>query len=127
MLDQIKKISSSINWKYIIYVILSIFVLIISYLLFKNYSLKSDNQYVENRKYTSGGDKMKSAEIIFFYVDWCPHCKTAKPEWEKVKDQYQGKVINGYTTIFTEQNCTEESKENEELLNKFNLLIDYYV
>ena len=27
----------------------------------------------------SGSDG-KNAELILFYVDWCPHCKTAKPE-----------------------------------------------
>lgn len=120
MLDQIQNLNLKINWYYIIYVILAIIFVVIGYILFKNFSSKADNQYVENRNYSSN-ENMKSAEIILFYVDWCPHCKTAKPEWDKVKEQYQGKIINGYTIIFTEQNCTDESKENEELLNKFKI------
>jgi thiol-disulfide isomerase/thioredoxin len=63
----------------------------------------------------------KTAEMMLFYVDWCPHCKTAKPEWENLKSEYEGKQINGYTLIFTEYNCTAETSENEELMNKYKI------
>ena len=58
---------------------------------------------------------------MLFYVDWCPHCKTAKPEWESLKSEYEGKQINGYTVTFTEYNCTAETSENEELMNKYKI------
>jgi thiol-disulfide isomerase/thioredoxin len=63
----------------------------------------------------------KTATMMLFYVDWCPHCKTAKPEWENLKSEYEGKNINGYTLVFTEYNCTSESAENEELMNKYKI------
>jgi thiol-disulfide isomerase/thioredoxin len=44
----------------------------------------------------------RTATLMLFYVDWCPHCKTAKPEWESLKSQYDGKMINGYTITFVE-------------------------
>ena len=25
-----------------------------------------------------------STDVYFFHVTWCPHCKTAKPEWDKL-------------------------------------------
>ena len=28
-----------------------------------------------------------TAEFVMFYADWCPHCQTAKPEVEKLKEQ----------------------------------------
>jgi thiol-disulfide isomerase/thioredoxin len=56
---------------------------------------------------------------MLFYVDWCPHCKTAKPDWDEVKTQFQNKTINGYKVIFTEINCTTETEEVEKLMNKF--------
>jgi thiol-disulfide isomerase/thioredoxin len=67
------------------------------------------------------GNKPNNAELILFYVDWCPHCKTAKPEWDSLKSQYEGKTINGYNVIFTEYNCTNESAEIEQLMNKFKI------
>ena len=63
----------------------------------------------------------KTAEMMLFYVDWCPHCKTAKPEWENLKSEYEGKQINGYSLIFSEYNCTAETAENEELMNKYKI------
>jgi len=61
------------------------------------------------------------AEVLFFYTDWCPHCKTAKPVWNDIKSQYENKTINGYKVIFTEINCTEESAEVEQMMNQYSV------
>jgi len=58
---------------------------------------------------------------MLFYVDWCPHCKTAKPVWEEIKSQYQNKSINGYNIIFTEINCTNETADIEAIMNKYKI------
>jgi len=63
----------------------------------------------------------KSCTMMLFYVDWCPHCKTAKPEWNKMKDKYDGKTINGYKVNFTEYNCTKESPEIDNLLDQYKI------
>lgn len=112
----------NVNKKYVLYaiaVIVFIIVCYICYVYFTKKSTESNDEYVANRRYKEG--ELKSAELILFYVDWCPHCKTAKPEWDKVKEQYQGKSINGYTILMTEHNCTEDSAGNEELLNRYKI------
>ena len=112
----------NVNKKYVLYaiaVIVLIIVCYICYVYFTKKSTQSNDEYVANRRYKEG--ELKSAELILFYVDWCPHCKTAKPEWDKVKEQYQGKSINGYTILMTEHNCTEDSAGNEELLNRYKI------
>ena len=63
----------------------------------------------------------KEAELILFAVDWCPHSKSAKPAWEDIKAQYENKLINGYKVTFTEINCTEESAEVEQMMNKYSV------
>ena len=73
----------------------------------------------EAKKMGAGGKG--DAEIILFHVDWCPHCKTAKPEWDSVSNEYDGKDVNGYTLQFTEVNCTEESPEIQEMIEKYNI------
>ena len=70
---------------------------------------------------TSGANGGKEAELMFFYTDWCPHCKTAKPEWQNLKQEYQGKTINGYSIIFTDVNCTNESPEVERMMNTYKI------
>ena len=76
-----------------------------------------------NEHNTQGGTNQssKEAELMLFYVDWCPHCKTAKPVWDDVKSEYENKTINGYKVIFTDMNCTEETAEVEQAMNKYNI------
>ena len=67
-------------------------------------SYNANNEY--NNKDSNGeGSGSKQAEMLLFYADWCPHCKTAKPIWNDLKAQYENKTINGYKVIFTEVNC----------------------
>ena len=66
-------------------------------------------------------DSGKSAELLFFFADWCPHCKTAKPIWNDLKSQYENKTINGYKVIFTEVNCSEETAEVDKMMNQYNV------
>jgi thiol-disulfide isomerase/thioredoxin len=53
----------------------------------------------------------KPAEVLFFFANWCPHCKNAKPEWYKFKEEYEGKVINGWEIRCIEIDCTDENNE----------------
>jgi len=54
-------------------------------------------------------DRKKIANIFFFFVDWCPHCKTAKPEWNNFKVQYNNTEVNGYIIKCVDINCTDDS------------------
>lgn len=80
-------------------------------------SYNANNEY--NTKDSEGGNKQ--GEMLLFYADWCPHCKTAKPNWDSIKSQYQNKTINGYHVIFTEVDCTTETAETEQMMNKYNI------
>jgi thiol-disulfide isomerase/thioredoxin len=61
------------------------------------------------------------AEIIFFFADWCPHCKKAKPHWEEVRQSYSGKVVNGYTLVFTEVDCSKETDEMKQITTEYEI------
>lgn len=52
----------------------------------------------------------KEATIYFFYADWCPHCKQAKPVWEAFKTNYNGKEINGYKLNVVSVDCSNAEK-----------------
>jgi thiol-disulfide isomerase/thioredoxin len=95
---------------------------LIAYFIYQSTSSKQSSLYKANKEHitnSSQNSSGKEAEIIMFYTDWCPHCKTAKPEWEQVKAEFQGKQINGYTIIFTEVNCTNESPDVEKMINTY--------
>ena len=38
-----------------------------------------------------------------------------------MKSEYENKTINGYTVLFTEVNCTNESPEVEKMINKYKI------
>ena len=106
------------NWMIIVAVLL---FGVLGYYIYSNF-VSSKTQYNADRDNIDTTQlSNKSANLMLFYVDWCPHCKTAKPEWDNLKSEYEGKNINGYTLVFTEHNCTTESPETEELMNKYKI------
>lgn len=60
--------------------------------------------------------------IYFFHVDWCPHCKTAAPEWNAFKDEYNGKTVKGFKITCVDTDCTDDSSpEIKALMDKYNI------
>jgi len=114
---------SEYKWTIVGVIALIGLALILYFFVFKPMSTKQVNYSANNEHdtHSSQNSNSKDAEIMFFYVDWCPHCKTAKPAWNDVKSEYENKTINGYKVIFTEINCTEETAEVESLMNKYNI------
>jgi thiol-disulfide isomerase/thioredoxin len=37
-------------------------------------------------QFSNGAPQIK---YQLFYADWCPHCQTTKPEWKKMKDNWE--------------------------------------
>jgi len=63
----------------------------------------------------------KEAIVYFFYADWCPHCKTAKPEWVKFQSNFNSKSMNNYMIQCITVNCTEETSENSSIIQKYSI------
>ena len=103
----------------------SLFIAICLFYVFKKFNLL--NRIIEKfsanneNEVATNNASSKPAELMLFYVDWCPHCKTAKPEWENLKAEIDGNKINGYNVIFTEYNCTTETDEINQLVNKYKI------
>lgn len=123
-MSKIKSAGSNISTTTIIIMLVVVLFIGISIYYYYHYvspSLKPEYKPNHERLPSSGSNNGKSAELLLFYVDWCPHCKTAKPAWDEIKTQYENKTINGYKVIFTEINCTEETAEVEEMMNKYSI------
>jgi thioredoxin domain-containing protein 10 len=71
---------------------------------------KLNKKYVANNEFNQKNKKdITSADIYFFYTEWCPHCKTAKPIWADFKNEMDGKIINGIKLNFFEVDCDKDS------------------
>jgi thiol-disulfide isomerase/thioredoxin len=115
------RISSMLNMKTLIFIgaiVLFIIIAVVFYKKFVSPKFSTSASYPEDGSGTSSGGE-KEAELLFFYTTWCPHCKTAKPVWEELKAEYDNKTIKGYKIIFTDIDCTNESAEVENMMNKF--------
>ena len=126
LMTTLKNYTSSISTKTIVIILVIILFLGIG-IYYYNMLVKSkkNTSYSANNEHTFGGKDGKNgggqAEIMLFYADWCPHCKTAKPIWEEMKAEYENKTINGYTVLFTDVNCTTETPDVEKLMTTYKI------
>ncbi len=123
IIQKVRTTISSISTKTMTAILVAI-LFIFAALFYYRYYVKPtlDPSYKANReildKDSSSG---KTAELLFFYTDWCPHCKTAKPVWQEMKAEYKDRRINGYKVVFTDVNCTNESSEVEQMMDTYKI------
>ena len=93
---------------------------VIGYYIYTNDFLKAYRNPGTSDIPNSGKTKGDVA-IMFFHVDWCPHCKTAKPVWDDISAKYKNEYVNDYKCKFLEYNLTEENEENKKITSDFNI------
>jgi thiol-disulfide isomerase/thioredoxin len=87
-------------------IVIGVVVLIIA--VYNSYS----NKRVES--FSSNDD----VGVKMFYVDWCGHCKTAKPGYKQFMDEYHGTKLNDKTVQVEMINC-EENEENAKMASEY--------
>ena len=96
------KLSDVIKYKYylsnkrniLIVTMLIIFFSIALYFYLNILKNFKDNKNVKD--IPNANRREKSANVLFFHTDWCPHCIKALPTWKTFVDTYDNKIVNGY-------------------------------
>jgi thiol-disulfide isomerase/thioredoxin len=78
----------------LIVTLLIIFMSIVLY-FYLNFS-KGHKENKNSKDVSNANRREKSADVLFFHTDWCPHCIKALPTWKTFVDTYDKKVVNGY-------------------------------
>ena len=114
----IKNISANLlkyfgNTRNIIIIFVACVFLIAAIFIIKKYihSTKK-NAFVANNEYKPVAG-LESVDMYLFYTTWCPHCKTTKPVWDKFKQEYTNKTVNGVTIHFFEIDCDKDTATSE--------------
>jgi thiol-disulfide isomerase/thioredoxin len=116
-----QRVMGFLNFKTFGIIIVFFIMLFLGYYFYKKYVDSKTNFHANRENIPNDENSNKTATLMLFYVDWCPHCKTAKPEWENLKSEYDGQMINGYTVTFEEYNCTNETSDISEMLDKYSI------
>lgn len=99
-------------------VMLAVVVILV---LVGGYFLLNKNGYLGNQEGFEGGitnmnekPNPKEGEVIMvlFFVDWCPHCKSVKPEWEKLM-KLNNTNVNGKNIKIQAANAEGSEVEKE--------------
>jgi thiol-disulfide isomerase/thioredoxin len=105
-----KKLIPPISFKNLLRIIGGILFVIVAYMIVKRVFFREGFQ-----------DASSDATVYFFFADWCPYCKKAKPEWEAAKSKMDGTSVNGTKVVFKEVDCTAKPppKETQELMKMY--------
>jgi len=119
--------SSDSNSKYIMYALVAIAFLAVSYWAYTtyvgplfsdfNFNVKQGSSKTQNEDGSQDMSSAPTAEIYLFKTDWCPHCKRAVPIFNSVKSKHQDTLVNGHRVIFRIVDCDTDPATAE----KFNI------
>jgi len=96
-------------------ILISICIIIIIAIIGWYYYYSSNTETFTNTELTH------TADLMYFFTDWCPYCKKAKPEWAKIMEYLDSNKINNYNVHCAEYDCTTQSPEVEALMDKYKI------
>jgi thiol-disulfide isomerase/thioredoxin len=108
-------------WYLLFFFTLVLFALLGKYAYDKYYEVNQESKMKDFSDVANAEMRDNDLTIFFFFVDWCPHCKTALPDWVKFKNQYNDTMANGYKVKCVELNCTDETPDVLSAINEFKI------
>jgi len=109
-------------WYIVLFASIILFGFLSKYAYDKYYAANYEDGNKDFTDVANANMREKELSVYFFYVDWCPHCKKALPEWQAFSDVYNGKQINGYQIECKDLDCTNDKDPNIKLvIDKYSL------
>jgi len=96
----------------VLIVFLIIIFIIATYYAYQWYAVPKMNK-TQGDDVANANRRGQPIEIYFFFANWCPHCKTAKPAWDGFKNRYDNQEYNEYKIHCIEVNCTNMDESDK--------------
>lgn len=94
-------------------VVIGVVVALAVYWVWTNYSMRYREGFEDES--ASSSQPTRTLTCTMFFTEWCGYCKSAKPEWAKLVDMFDGRVVNGTKIVVTSVDCDknpEIAKQN---------------
>ena len=101
-----------------IIILVAILVAVCLYIGYAYVHPRLNQIYHPNREFDSE-IKVKKADILFFYVNWCPHSTKALDPWNALSSQYDGREYKGTLLNFHKIDCEDET--NNAIIDQHNI------
>jgi len=112
------------SFRIMVLFLLAVFIAAGYYMYLTNYSSISDkNKFIDVANANPVG---KTITITLYHVDWCPHCKTALPEWDQFSQEYNEKTVNGIRIACVKMDCTNNEKPDVKNILEKDPVIDSF-
>lgn len=94
-------------------------LLLIALGIYGYYKFTKKPKYIDNKEYGSeaSSTQKKAIDVYYFYVDWCPHCKKARPIWDQLKNDMP--TVHGRPVKYHEVNCEDTDNGGKQTADKF--------
>lgn len=96
----------------VILLIAAVFIVAAIYTYRNMIKPRMDNTLISNSEFNKGTHNVSSdAELYYFYTEWCPHCKKAKPIINKLKEQLSdnNNQVNDVNVHVIEVDCDKDA------------------
>jgi len=66
---------------------------LVAYVLFRIFKLCNRVEGFESKPASFDQDVSGGKKLVWFYADWCGHCKRMKKEWDNASNKVNGKMV----------------------------------
>lgn len=87
--------------------------LLVAYVIFRIFKLCNRVEGFESKPASFNQDVSGGKKLVWFYADWCGHCKNMKEEWDKASQNVDGKMVK--------INLGNEDDETQKISEKYNI------
>ena len=87
--------------------------ILLGYVFFRIFKLCNTVEGFESKPASFDKDVSGGKKLVWFYADWCGHCKRMKKEWDTASNKVNGKMVK--------IDLGDDNSETQKITEKYNI------